>query len=250
MANSKFEFEKTFLHILSHQLRTPAYSIRDAIDILFQSKGLPNNLKSILAIAKRKSYQLIQVLENLLDLADPNLGRKEIQDHKKVFISQLIKKIVGAHLNAARKKRLILKSKFMDGKHKFYIKRGRELLEQSMHNIVSNAIVYSNPKGKVLIKTRFVKPYLEIYVVDNGPGISYKDQQKLFTPFYRVKSLISKNTEGTGLGLAIAKILVTRLGGKISLISKVGKGTTFCIKLPTRKNTKKFNYLVGEKIDV
>jgi signal transduction histidine kinase len=69
-------------------------------------------------------------------------------------------------------------------------------------------------------------------VQDNGPGIPIRERKKIFERFYRVDSLLTRQTEGSGLGLAIAKRIVEAHGGKISLKSELGKGSCFTIHLP------------------
>lgn len=91
---------------------------------------------------------------------------------------------------------------------------------------------------------KLLKRYVEISVIDRGQGISAKEQTLIFSPFYRIESLILKNPEGTGLGLTIAQLFIKRMGGTIGVKSKKNKGSRFRIKLPIKKNSKKFTYLI------
>ena len=107
-----------------------------------------------------------------------------------------------------------------------------------------NAIRYSKPNKKITVKTKFAKPYLEIVIIDKGPGIPLREQSLIFTPFYRVSSVIPKNPEGSGLGLTIASSFIKKLGGKIDLKSRINKGSQFKVRLPVISTSERFNYLI------
>jgi two-component system phosphate regulon sensor histidine kinase PhoR len=107
---------------------------------------------------------------------------------------------------------------------------------QLLTNLVSNAINYNHPGGKVEIEVKVVNNNLNISVEDTGVGISPENQQRVFERFYRVDSGRSKKTGGTGLGLAIVKHIVKYHQGNIDLVSKEGVGSQFTICLPLKHN--------------
>ena len=112
--------------------------------------------------------------------------------------------------------------------------RSREVIE----NLISNAIEYTSPPGRVDVSIDKNDLAVVISVKDNGIGISVADQAKLFTKFFRSQNSIENNPEGSGLGLYVAKAYVEGWGGKISVASHEGEGSTFTISLPvglTRK---------------
>ena len=104
-----------------------------------------------------------------------------------------------------------------------------------LRNLLENAIKYSSKKGKksILVSVKTVKKNYEILIQDSGIGIAAQDIPKIFLPFYRGRKGIDQ--QGSGLGLAIAREIVQFHGGKISLISRLNKGTEVKIVLP-RKN--------------
>ncbi|MFM8287124.1 MAG: sensor histidine kinase, partial [Planctomycetaceae bacterium] len=96
---------------------------------------------------------------------------------------------------------------------------------------VDNAIKYTNPGGLVTIRWREESGAFVLEVEDTGIGIPPQHVPRIFERFYRVDKARSREVGGTGLGLAIVKHLVQSLGGEVSVISRVGKGTQFRIRL-------------------
>jgi signal transduction histidine kinase len=117
----------------------------------------------------------------------------------------------------------------------------KNLFRQCVHNLITNAIRYSKQKsGKVkIVLNRNNKKYFTISVSDNGIGIPKESQGRIFEKFFRADNAIKTVTEGTGLGLYLIKMIVTQSNGEVWFDSKVGKGTTFFIKLPVSGMKKK-----------
>jgi signal transduction histidine kinase len=111
--------------------------------------------------------------------------------------------------------------------------RGR--LKVVLNNLVGNSLKYNdaNKEEKLVeLKTSYQNNSLVIQVNDNGIGIAEEHQPKIFDMFYRA----TERSQGSGLGLYIAKETIEKLGGKISLTSKVGQGTNFSVAIPTLMN--------------
>ena len=101
-----------------------------------------------------------------------------------------------------------------------------------MSNLVENAIKYCPEGSHVTVKSREAGENIEIYVEDDGKGISEQDQENIFSKFYRVQDDDSHKTKGTGLGLYLVKYFIELHNGSIDLTSKVGTGSRFRIRLP------------------
>ncbi len=114
------------------------------------------------------------------------------------------------------------------------VKGNASQLQQVLYNIIVNAeqaMLEANGKGIITVTTEQSGDTVVIRLADNGPGINQENMKKLFTPFFTTKEL----GKGTGLGLSICHGIVTEHGGKICAESKLGKGTTFIIELPTAR---------------
>lgn len=240
------KFEQSPLHVLSHQLRSPVYSIRNALDLLSQYKNNDSYSRNIIRIARRKSTQLINLLEDLLKITDSKVEQISGKRHKAIALDKVIKKVKSIK-EFDTKKVINFEDKLKSKKYKFYLHCNKELLEQAFTNILDNALNYSNGKGKVKLKMSFLNSNVEIRVKDQGPGIPLKEQPLIFAPFYRLPTPLNRASKGSGLGLTISKLFIEKMGGSIGVKSTVGKGSEFWIKLPAINDGKKNTYIVGKK---
>jgi signal transduction histidine kinase len=100
-------------------------------------------------------------------------------------------------------------------------------------NLLQNAFKYGDPQHFIELKAeREGHHHVAISVQDHGVGIPLRDRKKIFNRFYRVDNLLTRSTEGSGLGLSITKRIVEGHGGRISVRSEVGQGSTFTLHLP------------------
>jgi signal transduction histidine kinase len=104
-------------------------------------------------------------------------------------------------------------------------------LERALLNLVSNAIKFTPPGGRITVSSGMIKKNIAVKVKDTGVGIAPEEISRLFSEFQRLTG--SGSTEGSGLGLFIVKTIVEAHGGSVSVESAVGAGTTFTILLPT-----------------
>ena len=109
-----------------------------------------------------------------------------------------------------------------------------ERLQEVFSNLISNAIKYSPDGGTIRVGGRVHQNHMEIYVSDEGVGIPMDKQSRLFEPFYRVDSSLSRRTQGVGLGLFLCKAIIGGHGGRIWVESTPGQGSTFRFTLPLR----------------
>ena len=109
-----------------------------------------------------------------------------------------------------------------------------DLIKHVYNNLLSNAVMYSNPGGKIEIKVYPKDGRILTEIKDNGIGIPKAEQPRVFEKFFRASNATKKVTEGTGLGLYLTKTIVESSGGKIWFTSAVGRGTTFKFWLPLK----------------
>jgi signal transduction histidine kinase len=103
-----------------------------------------------------------------------------------------------------------------------------------VHNLLDNAIRYTPPGGTVTVGVRASDGVAELHVGDTGIGIPAHELERIFERFYRVDAARSRQTGGTGLGLSIVRSIADGLGGSVTVVSQLGLGSTFTVRLPTR----------------
>lgn len=213
---------------VSHDLKQPLSVMRGYLDLLnMVNKFDEKSLKYVdhLNFAFNSMRQLI---DDLLDIARIESGLSlELED---VSIKDILNRAVRNSQQQADSKSIKLELDLPDTLP--LISGEPKRLEQIFTNIVSNAVKYTPPEGKVELYIEVKQAVLRIFVKDNGLGISAEDQAKIFERFYRIRRPETESIEGTGLGLAIVKSLVEAHEGKVDLKSVAGKGSTFRVTLP------------------
>jgi signal transduction histidine kinase len=225
MRNERLAATGETVAYLSHHIRNILQGIRSGADVL--ELGLKrNNLDNI-----RSGWQIMR----------RNLDRTyQLATNMLAFSKQRVPNIEMAQLNRVVEEVVALAQRQADDRHVMLLPDLDELppipldvdgIHQAVLNIVTNALdAAPADKGRVLVKTSFDAKAGEalVTVQDNGPGIPPEALSVLFEPFHS-----TKGQRGTGLGLAAARKVVTELGGRIDVRSKVGEGTTFAVHLPT-----------------
>ncbi len=226
-----------FLANMSHELRTPLNAIIGFAELLHDGQVPTGSaqhrefLGDILASGKH----LLQLINDVLDLAKVEAGKLEFRPER-VEIQRVVNEIssiLRTHL-AAKRVRLELDIDSAIGD--LFLDPAR--LKQIAYNYLSNAIKFSSPGARVILRIAAEGPdMVRISVTDEGIGISEIDQARLFVEFQQLEAGLAKRHQGTGLGLALTKRLVEAQGGIVGVTSEVGKGSTFFAVIPRRVET-------------
>jgi len=223
--NAKSEF----LAMMSHEIRTPLNSVLGMLDIMKQTQINAQQL-GILTQMESSAELLLAIISDILDVSKIESGSFSL-NKQWININDTVTFVISQLQNIADKKGLKLStSNLIDTKKLHLIDSTR--LSQILFNIVGNAIKFT-PDGSVDISLNINENnQLIIKVIDTGIGIQQKKLPFLFNPFHQADSSITRRFGGTGLGLAITKHLVQLMDGKISVESKLGKGSKFTISIP------------------
>jgi two-component system sensor histidine kinase BarA len=225
-----------FLATMSHELRTPLNSILGFSEVLQDIDSLSDKQKRYVGNIRRSGALLLEMINDILDLAKMESGRMEIR-----ATEFRIESIVSSLCDMARP---LAESKNIDLECTFEAKlpsvvQDQAKVQQILNNLLSNAIKFTPEGGRITINS-FTDDsgMLGVEVADTGIGISEADQQLVFEKFRQGTAALpggdamTREYSGTGLGLSIVRELCRLLGGEVTLSSVVGKGSTFTVTLP------------------
>ena len=223
-------FRREFLADVSHELKTPIFAAQGFIHTLIDGAiDDPNVNHKFLEKAAKSLDGLDELVKDLMALSQLETG--EVKMHKQRMDLRLTTLDICEQLEQkALAKQTTLKIK-PDKLPQVWVNADPQRINQVMTNLIDNAIKYGHQGGKVIIHFDEEKKHFLVSVRDNGPGIPPEDVPRIFERFYRVEKSRSREKGGTGLGLAIVKHILNAHGSKITVASKIEKGTTFVFKL-------------------
>ena len=227
-----------FISAVSHELRTPLTSIKGYAAILLTGKigDIPSTVKERLAKINLHSDNLVNLINNLLDIARIESGRVDMHFETRK-IETILDGIVDLLTPQAASKEIKLKTALSPLIPEFYVDISQA--ERVFINLLSNAIKFTPKGGSILISSLPVLDagFITFQVTDSGIGMAQSDLEKLFTEFFRAENDINQKVKGTGLGLVLARDIVLAHHGKIWVNSQLGTGTTFSFSLPANKES-------------
>ncbi len=219
-----YEKQSKFIADLSHELQSPLAIIKGYIETSFQEKDI-RELKKTLVVLKEATDRLSLIISNLLTLIKGDFLEYRLEKMS-LSLKLLLEEIFEETKILAEDKNIdyrLIQSKEIN------IKGDKRRLKEMILNLISNAIKYTPPEGKIELKTVLGKKKVYIIVADSGCGISKEELPFIFKRFYRAKD---DKTKGTGLGLAISNSIAKAHGGRIEVESRKGKGSKFTVILP------------------
>ncbi|MCW9036149.1 MAG: transporter substrate-binding domain-containing protein [Rhodospirillales bacterium] len=220
---------------MSHELRTPLNAII-GFSSMMQSEmlgPLSEKYKEYAKDINGSGEHLLELISDILDVSAIEAGKLELQDEE-LDVNSLIEATLHMVLNRAEEGKVQLSSHIADGLPK--LKADRRRLMQVFLNLLTNAIKFTLPQGKVMITASLDNSKAFIFeVADSGIGIHKDDITKAMSVFGQVDSGLDRRQEGTGLGLPLSKGLVEQHGGTFEITSELGVGTTITLRLPSER---------------
>ena len=215
---------------MSHELRTPLNAILGYTEMMVDGLygDLPEKAQTTLERVQSNGKHLLGLINDVLDLSKIEAGQLVLaaEDYS---VADMVSTVMAATESLAKTKNLALEANVAAGLPRGVADSRR--LAQVLLNLVGNAIKFTD-EGKVEIRAVRADDNFEISVVDTGPGIAPADQAKIFEEFQQVDNTSTRKKGGTGLGLSISRKIVELHGGRITVESEVGKGSTFKVTLP------------------
>jgi len=217
-----------FLGIAAHDLRNPLTTIRGMSDMLLEMELDEETRQSFLKTISAVSNEMFNLINDLLDVSVIESGKFDLQ-LASTDISQLAKNRINLIMLSADQKGIDLTVDLGDVP-RIMIDPNR--IGQVIDNLLTNALKFSDSGTKVNLSTSFTDEKVIISVTDQGQGIADEEQDQLFGSFQKLSARPTGDERSTGLGLSIVKKIVEAHEGQISVVSKVGRGSTFSVSLP------------------
>ncbi len=218
-----------FVMTASHELKTPLTSIGMSIDLLLEGafKKLSDKEQQLLSAAHEDVQRLKALVNNLLDLSKIEAGKIEMEISS-ISLHALFERVLSAFGASADEKGVSLFSHSPETLPN--AKADFDKMIGVLTNLITNALHYTPRGGHIRLSAEVFARFVQISVSDDGPGIPYEYQSKIFDKFVQVKG--ERVLGGSGLGLAICRELVRAHGGTIWVDSTPGSGSTFSFTLP------------------
>jgi signal transduction histidine kinase len=218
-----------FVSMVSHELRTPLTSIQGYAELLLEDEQIAGEERESLTLVKKNSERLLGLINDLLDLSRIEAGRVDLQ-RTSLDLARLIQEVAGSLRPLIEAKRQRLRLDLCAALPAVWADANR--VTQILTNLISNAHKYTLVEGCITVAARRDDGFVRVDVSDTGVGLSPEDQAQLFTKFFRAHDRSLQAGGGTGLGLVITRLLVELHGGRITVSSAPGKGSTFSFSLP------------------
>jgi signal transduction histidine kinase len=221
------QLKNKLFSVIAHDLKTPMYALRNLFNNMHINEMPVKEIKALLPGIVSEMNYTTNLMENLLQWAKSQMENSSLQPEV-LDIETMISRVLQLLHWQASNKRIHLESQVEEP---LFCYADKEMVNLVLRNLLSNAIKFTPENGHVRVGAKEQASCVEIYVQDNGVGISAERQLQLFGEmFYTTKGTNSET--GTGLGLKLCKDFLEKNGGRIAVKSQVGKGSTFTVILP------------------
>ena len=222
-----------FVSSVSHEFRTPLSAIEALLERLESGKVRDEDmLRRYYQASRREVQRLTAMVNQLLDFSRLKEGREEFF-FETIDLNLLAEEAVQSFRNLGFGARLV---DALDREVPLNVSADKDSAYQCIHNLIDNALKYSPDGSQVTIGSSQQDGQVFLRVLDRGPGIAPEEQELIFEQFYRAKSAGEHGIQGAGIGLALVKRVMQAHGGKVTLESRVGEGSTFQLAFPEVKS--------------
>lgn len=228
-----YNLKSDFLATMSHELRTPMNAIMGFSQLLLRQHTEPLSLQQQNLVERifHNSNNLLNMINEMLDFSKIEAGKLELNAQR--FDLKYLTRITVEELRSlAIEKQLSLVTDIQLEDN--FIVQDANFVKRILINLLSNAIKFTE-SGQIMVQVKEIdQTKIAIAVSDTGVGVALEDQDKIFEAFRQADQSFTRQHSGTGLGLAITNSLIKMMGGKISLDSTLGEGSTFTVEIPRK----------------
>ncbi|MEA1963032.1 MAG: ATP-binding protein [Patescibacteria group bacterium] len=228
------KLKSDFISIAAHQLRTPLSAVKWIIRMVLDGDAgkLNKEQEKILFKGYQSNERIISLVNDMLNVSRIEEGRfgyeftkEDFEETLNIAVESLENQIESRHIKYILNKPEKLPKIYFD----------KSKMNLVLQNLLENAVKYTPEFGKIEVSLELGDEFLKVRIKDNGVGIPEKDQEKLFSKFFRADNVMRMQTEGSGLGLFIVKNVIRKHGGEITFDSKEGMGTEFVFTIPLKQ---------------
>jgi signal transduction histidine kinase len=202
---------------------------------LIQEGELPERARQSFENIKQELYRLTDLIEDIMTMAVLESGQV-VDTWRPVPVSVIVGSIIDLYQEKARASEVVLEMPEPQLSRHLAVNGDQARLAQALGELLENAITFTPPGGRVTLEAEDTREsgqsWITLTVRDTGPGIPIEEREKVFDRFFRGSIVAAGNIPGTGLGLSIAQEIVQAHGGRVTMESEEGKGSTFAIWLP------------------
>jgi two-component system, OmpR family, sensor histidine kinase SenX3 len=227
------EVRRDFVANTSHELKTPVGALALLAETVEDAADDPEAVRRFAGRMRQEAARLTNLVQDMITLSRIQAA-EPVPDPVPVKLDDVVAEALDRCRMRASARGIELVA---TGGHGLSVLGDEDLLITALRNLLENAVAYSPDKTRVEVSVRLAPgDAVEISVADQGIGIPERDLERIFERFYRVDPARSRATGGTGLGLAIVKHVTAAHGGKVTVVSTEGAGSTFTLRLPLRSD--------------
>lgn len=226
-----FRRQRQFTADASHELRSPLTAIKGQVGLARSKPRDEHAYQEVLRIVEDEADEMVKVVDSLLTLARADAGHIVIVPES-VDLGDLIESVAEQMQPAAERKGMTVA---IEAGPDVVLDGDEDLLIRLVLNLLGNAIKFTPAGGTVTLGWGIDDEEAIFWVLDTGVGIAPEHLRHIFDRFYRVDSARTQSEEGTGLGLSICQWIAGAHGGSVSVVSEVGRGSTFTVKLAAKR---------------
>jgi signal transduction histidine kinase len=221
--------------MVAHEMKTPLAAIIQLLDAVEMClpESTPDQARQLVIRSRTRAGSALKQVKDLLEYFNLNQSSQIADDARMMVPAAHLPRLIEAHQAMASKRNVTILCNFSDANRRIPV--GETEFSLIVNNLLSNAIRYSKRDGahyRVWVNAVGSPDRFVLSISDEGIGISVRDQEKLFSEFYRSSEAKEMTISGSGLGMAIVRKIIDEVGASIECRSEVGTGTTFTVTFP------------------